>query len=162
MDVWADFVDGVNPWIKLSSFMSHSRYDVFEQGKVTMARAVCTQCSSEFSWHGGRGMRLADILSPCCSAPAKGKVGTRRKDRRTIMAYIQQKRTKAWLLDDGCVATHLTYHRGKPLKDVKDGWRMFTCGGCRESLDWCSANHAFLMQEKDWQRLIAQGIKTTL
>lgn len=35
-------------------------------------RAICNKCETEFSWYGGRGRKLADVLSPCCQSPAHG------------------------------------------------------------------------------------------
>lgn len=54
-----------------------------------MARAICNQCQKEFSWDGGRGLRLADVLSPCCHAAAHGKPSARPRPAKLDLPKIK-------------------------------------------------------------------------
>ncbi len=38
-----------------------------------MATAICNACSKEFIWRAQRGVRLVDLLSPCCQSPGHAK-----------------------------------------------------------------------------------------
>jgi hypothetical protein len=132
-----------------------------------MARATCTSCGNEFRWYGGRGMKLVNVKSPCCEAPAKGKVGTRvTKTIPSIMATVQRLSTWTdkleWYVDgrrkieliNGCIYAWTFHVFLRPTCEVVDGWRTFVCADpkCTHGKG-CKLYHTARIQDKDSKRL---------
>lgn len=62
-----------------------------------MATADCTKCGQSFSWHAGRGCKLADIKSPCCGAPAKAhRSGSYSRGLNTRTRILAEVRLPNW------------------------------------------------------------------
>ncbi len=59
-----------------------------------MAYALCSQCGKEHHWRAQRGVRLADLSSPCCHAPPQGKAVERRPSARAGFPRVKTAATE--------------------------------------------------------------------
>jgi len=128
-----------------------------------MAIAVCTGCGKHFHWYGGRGRRLADIVSPCCNAKAKGKpVEHKWRERRPyITAHVTHFNATFGTTRESDTRITLTHAgRIRPAGDeysytltdkrAPDGSLVFEC-----QWDYCP-RHRLTIAGSDWLRLKAK------
>lgn len=122
-----------------------------------------------FSWSGHRGTHLADLLSPCCHAKAKGNTGSR-QPRPTLPSIRAVTQHTLWNGEWRTVSNGLTLSfvdgmlqagYGRPLFHdqfaptdvIVDGWRVFKNTMPRHLQE----RRYVKLREEDWRRLIEKA-----